>query len=133
MDPANDPPTDTKGQAALRGACRVQPRVGGLPPTLTHALSAVRNPHTPQPPHTRQREAEPVMGLRPFQATARCIRTPVRLSHVGCHKGSVPTVLGRSGLCIDERRFVMLYAAIDIHKHAFQAAAQHRLEVAAAE
>jgi hypothetical protein len=34
MDPANDPPTDTKGQAALRGACRVQPRVGGLPPTL---------------------------------------------------------------------------------------------------
>ena len=31
-------------------------------------------------------------------------------------------VLGLSGLCIDERRSVMLYAAIDIHKHAFQAA-----------
>src|SRR5712692_5466180 len=30
--------------------------------------------------------------------------------------------MGRSGLCVDERRSVMLYAAIDIHKHAFQAA-----------
>src|SRR2546428_9828338 len=44
------------------------------------------------------------------------------LSRFGCHKGSVLTVLGRSGLCIDERRSVMLYAAIDIHKHSFQAA-----------
>src|SRR5712692_11322669 len=26
------------------------------------------------------------------------------------------------GLCLDERRFVMLFAAIDIHKQAFQAA-----------
>src|SRR5712691_1211382 len=40
----------------------------------------------------------------------------------GCHKGSVLSAEGRSGLCVDERRSVMLYAVIDIHKHAFQAA-----------
>src|SRR6266536_2009772 len=44
------------------------------------------------------------------------------MSLFGCHKGSVLSAAGRSGLCVDERRFVMLYAAIDIHKHAFQAA-----------
>src|SRR6266536_2583604 len=44
------------------------------------------------------------------------------MSLFGCHKGSVLSAAGRSGLCVDERRSVMLYAAIDIHKHAFQAA-----------
>src|SRR6266567_9366481 len=44
------------------------------------------------------------------------------MSLFGCHKGSVLRAEGRSGLCVEERRSVMLYAAIDIHKHAFQAA-----------
>src|SRR5713226_1107354 len=37
-------------------------------------------------------------------------------------EGLRPERWGRSGLCPDERRSVMVYAAIDIHKHSFQAA-----------
>jgi hypothetical protein len=44
------------------------------------------------------------------------------LSRNGCHKGSVLNVEDDRASVVDRRRSVVLYAAIDIHKHAFQAA-----------
>jgi hypothetical protein len=44
-----------------------------------------------------------------------------RVSCSGCHKGSVLSAEDDRA-SVNERGFVMLYAAIDIHKHVFQAA-----------
>src|SRR5713226_8319596 len=74
-------------------------------------------------PH-RRADRDARRGQRPWCERSRRRGQNLRragLSLFGCHKGSVLTV-GDDRASVVERRFVMLYAAIDIHKHAFQAA-----------
>jgi hypothetical protein len=54
-------------------------------------------------------------------APAEQLEAPPNPSSSGCHKGSVLTVEDDRA-SVTERRSVMLYAAIDIHKQAFQVA-----------